>query len=150
MSNIYSTGLFVLASTLLAPGLAAAQPLPPPESVSLDKLGYMSTFPPTGDQLIDQSNRTRYPQTRWVFQHTRELVPTRNIRRGLMPPSKLAVEEKNLDDFKFEDDKGQLITITQWQQATYTDALIVMHKGRIVYERYLNQMKPDTLTCCSR
>lgn len=40
--------------------------------------------------------------------------------------------------------KGQKITLAEWQRSTYTDALIVLHKGRLVYERYYNQMKPET------
>jgi CubicO group peptidase (beta-lactamase class C family) len=132
--------------TLLAATLAHAQApqLPSPESVSLDKLGYMSSFPPAPEQQIDQSNRTKYPQMRWVLQHTRELLPTRNIRRGGDRPSKLPRAEKDLDSVAFTDGKGQPTTIAQWQRDTYTDALIVLHKGRIVYERYHNQMRPET------
>ena len=124
--------------------LAQAPQLPPPESVTLDKLGYMSTFPPAGEQLIDQSNRTKFPQTRWVFQHTRELLPTRNIRRGAGAPSALPAATKNLDGYAFDDDKGRKITVAEWLDSTYTDALVVLHKGRVVYERYLNQMQPET------
>lgn len=134
-------GLVLLTTTLAH---AQAPQLPPPESVSLDKLGYMSSFPPTPEQQVDHGNRTKYPQMRWVLQHTRELLPTRNIRRGPGKTAKLPRAEKNLDTFAFTDDKGQPTTLAQWQRDTYTDALIVLHKGRVVYERYHNQMKPET------
>jgi hypothetical protein len=77
------------ATLLLATGVAVAQApqLPPPDTVSLDALGYMSTFPPKPEQLVDNGNRGKYPQMRWVLQHTREVVPTRNIRRGNGTPS---------------------------------------------------------------
>jgi len=123
---------------------AIAQQLPPPDTVSLDRLHYMSTFPPTGDQLIDQSNRTKYPQMRWVLQHTRELAPTHNIRRGPGPISQLPSAPMDLDGTTFQDDKGQPITIKQWLDSTYTDAIVIMHRGRIVYERYMDQMRPET------
>ncbi|MGH8674459.1 MAG: serine hydrolase domain-containing protein [Burkholderiales bacterium] len=134
------------ASLLCAATHAAAQApqLPPPEAVSLDRLGYMSMFPPLGEQVVDQSNRTKYPQMRWVLQHTRELLPTRNIRRGATAPSPLPRAEKNLDDFAFDDDKGRPTSIAKWQRDTYTDALLVLHRGRVVYERYHNQMRPET------
>ena len=131
---------------LASAGFAAAQApqLPPPDAVSLDKLGYMSTFPPAPDQQVDQTNRTKYPQLRWVLQHTREVVPTRNIRRGTGPVSTLPVASKDVDGYTFEDDKGQKITIADWLKNTYTDGIVVMHKGKVVYERYMNQMKPET------
>jgi CubicO group peptidase (beta-lactamase class C family) len=123
---------------------AYAQQLPPPESVSLDKLGYMSTFPPVGDQVINSQNKSKYPQLRWTLQHTRELVPTRNIRRGAAPVLNLPAAPRNLDNFVFEDEKGRKITIAGWQKNTYTDALVVLHKGRVVYERYHNQGLAET------
>lgn len=104
----------------------------------------MTSFPPTGEQLVDQSNRTKYPQMRWVLQHTRELLPTRNIRRGNGPVAALPGAPRNLDGLAFQDDKGRDITVDEWLKQTYTDAIVVMHRGRVVYERYMNQMRPET------
>jgi len=137
-------GTFVTLAGLQQTGHAQAPALPTPDSVSLDNLGYMQSFPPAADKQIDNSNRGRYPQSRWVMQHTRELVPTRNIRRGTAKPSDLPRKERNLDGVQFEDDKGQTISLADWQKSTFTDALVVLHKGRIVYERYQNQMRPET------
>jgi CubicO group peptidase (beta-lactamase class C family) len=130
--------------SLFFPAITSGQQLPPPESADLDKLGYMNTFPPVGDKVVDNNTRTKYPQMRWASQHIRELVPTRNIRRGSGPPSPLPTAPLNLDGYVFENDKGQKMSIGEWQKATYTDALIVLHKGRVVYERYYSQMKPET------
>lgn len=58
--------------------------------------------------------------------------------------SALAVAEKNLDTYAFDDDKGQKITVADWLKNTYTDGIVVLHKGQVVYERYMNQMKPET------
>ena len=139
------TLLFALFTAL--PARAQAPQLPPPDSVTLDKLGLMSSFPPVGEQIVNNENRGKYPQLRWALQHTRELLPTRNIRRGAMPALVLpnaTPAAGNLDDYAFDDDKGQKISLAQWQKSTYTDALIVLHKGRVVYERYHNQMQPAT------
>jgi CubicO group peptidase (beta-lactamase class C family) len=121
-----------------------AQQLPPPDSVSLDKLGYMSTFPPEGGKIINNQNKSEYPQLRWTLQHARELVPTRNIRRGATPVMSLPAATRNLDSIVFVDEKGQKITIAEWQKNTYTDALVVLHKGHVVYERYHNQGAAET------
>jgi CubicO group peptidase (beta-lactamase class C family) len=127
----------------LPAAFAQAPPLPPPDSVLLDKLGYMQGFPPAPDKLVDGSNRTRYPQMTWAFQNVRQLLPTRNIRRGPAAVAVLPRREKNLDEWAFADDKGGRTTVAEWQRNTYTDGLIVLHKGRVVYERYRNQ-KPET------
>jgi len=133
-----------LATVPATAARAQAPQLPAPASVSLDTLDLMRSFPPVGAQLVDNSNRGRYPQARWAQQHTRELVPTRNIRRGALPPSNLPAATRNLDDFAFEDGAGQKTTLLKWQQDNYTDALVVLHKGRVVYERYHNQMRPES------
>lgn len=91
---------------------------------------------------MDLSNSYKYPQLRWAVQRLRELQPTRNIRRGAAAPSALPADPRPLGAVAFDDDKGQPITVDQWFTRTYTDALVVMHKGRVVYERYDNQMKP--------
>ena len=139
-------GALALAAAMLVSTAAHAQApqLPAPDSVALDKLGYMRAFPPMGDQIVDNANRGKYPQARWAQQHARELLPTRNIRRGSMPASALPAAPRNLGDVAFENGNGQKTSILKWQQDNYTDALIVLHKGRIVYERYDNQMRPET------
>ncbi len=48
----------VIGFFLLTAAPTDAQQLPSPESVSLDKLGYMSTFPPVGDQIINSQNKS--------------------------------------------------------------------------------------------
>ncbi len=141
-SQLCLSGIIILCLMMAASGYA--QQLPPPDSVSLDKLGYMNTFPPASDKIINSQNKNKYPQMRWVLQHAREVVPTRNIRRGSAPVLSLPVALRNLDDYAFEDDKGRNTTIAEWQKNTYTDALLVLHKGRLVYERYHNQGLANT------
>jgi hypothetical protein len=136
--------LSVVVLFLLSGPRLHAQQLPPPDTVGLDALGYMSGFPPATDKVINAQNKNKYPQLRWTLQHTRELVPTRNIRRGASPSSNLPAAARNFDSYAFEDDKGQKTTIADWQKNTYTDALVVLHKGRLVYERYHNQGAAET------
>ena len=111
-ASVLTAAVAVLAHARTSQAQTAPQ-LPPPASVSAEALGYMNTFPPVGDKLIDNSNRTRFPQTRWVLQHTRELVPTRNIRRGAAPASALPRAARDLGTMVFEDDKGQKISVDQ-------------------------------------
>jgi CubicO group peptidase (beta-lactamase class C family) len=124
--------------------IAQTVALPPPDSVSLDNLGYMQTFPPSGAGLIDDNNRGHYPQLRWTLQHAREVRPTRNIWRGTLPPSALPLALMDLGNVAFDDGAGKPTSILQWQKDSYTDGLIVLHKGKVVYERYDDQLRPET------
>ena len=139
--RIFKTALFIFLAVILfqTTVFAQAPQLPPPDLVALDKLGYMKGFPPPPDKVINDTNKAKYPQVRWTFQHTRELGPSRNISRNGTPVYTFPASPRNLDTVAFEDDKGRKITIADWQKSTYTDALVVLHKGRLVYERYYNQ-----------
>lgn len=141
----------LLALLALQPGWVAAQAqapaapaLPPPDSVRLEQLGLMQGFPPAADKRVDVSNGYRYPQLRWVVQHLREIQPTQNIRRGAAVPSALPETPMALGGLRFDDDKGQPVTVDQWLDRTYTDAIVVLHKGRVVFERYQNQMQASS------
>ncbi len=129
--------LLVIFLTLLTALPVSSQQLPP--RVSLDNLDYMAQFPPTGDKIVNLTNYYKYPQMVWAFQHMREIARSRNISRGDGPVYTLPMAERNLDEFIFEDDKGQKITLAEWQKRTYTDALVVLHKGKLVYERYYHK-----------
>jgi CubicO group peptidase (beta-lactamase class C family) len=77
------------------------------------------------------ANWRNAPYNRWAFQHVREIVPSADIpndpdRVAKLPaaPSALGVEAL-LD-------------------RTDTDALVVLHRGKLVYERYAHGMAPAT------
>lgn len=114
----------------------AAIALPPPERTDPVTLGLMQGLPPPPDKLVTLANLLKYPNGRWGFHHLRALGPTANVPRGALPPTALASEPRPLDDVAFTDAKGQSTTIAQWQSATYTDALLVLHRGKVVYEKY--------------
>ena len=134
----------ILACLASAAFIAQAQQLPDPDAVSLERLGLMQSFPPTPDKVVNDANRGRYPQMRWALQHTRELVPTRNVRRGDGAVSALPSALLPLERLSFVDDKGRTLTVDDWLRETYTDSIVVLHKGRVVFERYMNGMQPET------
>lgn len=130
----------LLAGTL---GVATAQQLPSPEKTDPVALGLMQGFPPPPDKIVTLANTLKYPNGRWANQHLRELGPTVDVWRGAQPSSTLASDPADLDGFAFADEKGQPITIADWQKATYTDGLLVLHRGKIVYERLYSGMMAE-------
>lgn len=133
-----------------AVNIACAQtPKPPLSAADSDpvKMGWMIGSPPPADKLVrfGDGSSYRFPQTRWSFANFRQLAPTSNVSRGNGLPSALpSVERSDIDGLTFQP-MGRSGTMT-WAQsldANYTDAILVMHKGRVVYERYFGVMKPN-------
>ena len=108
------------------------------------ELGLMQGFPTPSDKRVSIQNFMQAPQNRWSFQHIRELQPTRDVYRGVGPASRLESQMIDLDALEFTTFDSRRITFARWQQESYTDAIVVLHRGKIVYEKYLNGMTPHT------
>ncbi|MFZ6644923.1 serine hydrolase domain-containing protein [Undibacterium sp. TJN25] len=139
-----ATVLAALASG--SASLAQTAPaLPDPAATDSKALGWMQGFPPPPDKVVTFGNGSFYsfPRTRWSFSHMREMVPTVNVWRGSSAPSVLPVELKNLDQLSFTDDKGAKATWADMLARTYTDSIIVLHKGKVIYEKYSGSAEPQ-------
>ncbi len=109
-------------------------------------MGWMQGSPPPPDKVIQfaTGGTVRFPQTRWSFSNIRQMGPTTNVSRGSGPVSELPrAERRDIDDLSFQVlGTGETMTWAQSLQANYTDGIVVLHKGRIVYERYFGALKP--------
>jgi len=104
------------------------------------KLGWMVGSPPPADKIIrfTDPDYFSFPKMRWTVCHFRQLMPTVNVSRGLGAPAPLerALDE-TIDAVKFTPLGGDAeMTWEQSLAANYTDGIVVMHDGKIVYERY--------------
>ncbi|NQV44447.1 MAG: serine hydrolase [Rhodospirillales bacterium] len=108
--------------------------------------GIMVGSPPPPDKRITHQNWDSPPFNRWSFQHVREVLPTVNVSRGNGPISTLPNVEQDFDDLPVVHSRdGRQTTLMGVLENTYADGFIAIHKGRVVYERYLNDMTPTTL-----
>ena len=102
-------------------------------------MGWMQGFPPPKDKLISQpeSDFFSFPKLRWTVCHIRELMPTSEVSRGIGAPSTLNYAlDKNIDAITFTPTGSkQKMTWRQSLDANYTDGIMVMHHGKVVYER---------------
>ena len=128
---------------------ALAQTAPPPDAQASDpaRLGWMVGSPPPADKIVRKEDGSfyRFPQLRWTFSNARQLGATTNVSRGLDSPSALPrAERADLDAVTFVPlGMTEPMTWGQAFDANYTDGVVVLHKGRIVYERYAGVFKPD-------
>lgn len=109
-------------------------------------LGLMQGAPVPADKQVHWTDGSmwRFPQHRWAFSHMRELVPTANIgRAGAVSALPTALRD-DLDDVRLTSLDGVSMTWRESLAATYTDAILVMKQGVVVYERYFGATTPAT------
>jgi CubicO group peptidase (beta-lactamase class C family) len=140
--------LMTLMSALLHCSLAAAQTSLPtfPDAKQSDPQAnrIMQGFPPPPDKMVrfGDGSASKFPGTRWSFNHLRELMPNADVLRGEGPVAMLPREERDLGTVKFTTMDGAPMNFDEALQKTYADGIVVLHKGKIVYERYFGTGAP--------
>ena len=137
-----------LSLTAAATSLLAQTPtLPSAAQTDPVALGWMVGSPPPADKVIRFADGSGYkfPQTRWSFSNFRQLMPTTQVSRGTGAPLPLPRALRgDLDAVSFVPlGKDTPMTWGQAFDANYTDGIVVLHKGRIVYERYAGALRPE-------
>ena len=117
-------------------------------------IGWMLGCPPPENRLVRFSDDRflDFPQNRWTLSHMRELVPTVNVWRGDGPVRALGAvspaDTLAVDGMQFVDQGGRQRSWLQSLPDVYTDGIVVLHKGRLVYERYFGALKPHVAHAC--
>lgn len=99
---------------------------------------------PDVEKQVTLANWQAPPYNRWGFQHVSDLMATARVSRGTGCPVPLPRASSYLGDIICKDPQGKDTTVSQMLQATYTDAFLVMHKGKLVSENYFNGMQADS------
>ncbi len=139
-----STCFLMLAPAAWTTDAQAAAPL---DAVASDpaKLGWMVGSPPPADRQLrfDDGSYFQFPAMRWSVSHFRQLMPTVNVSRGLGAPQALSrALRADIDALRFVPiGAKESMSWADSLLANYTDGIVVMHRGRIVYERYFGVLK---------
>lgn len=112
-------------------------------------MGWMQGFPPADDKILYSADGSyfTFPALRYSVNHMREFFPTRDV-----PASDnyrytvgTAIDD-NIENIVFKPwGADREMTLKESFDTNYVDGLIVMHKGRIVYETYSGGLTPDGL-----
>jgi hypothetical protein len=111
--------------------------------------GWMEGFPPTKDKVLSAQDGSffRFPAIRYSVTRMREFMPTKSVKKGLNTVSDLQYDlDNNIDEINFKplnSDKNMT-----WEESlykNYTDGIIILHKGNIVYERYFSDFDDNSL-----
>ena len=105
------------------------------------KMGWMQGFPPPKDKRLKLADGSffEFPALRYSVAHMRQFMPTVDVSRGIKKapiPFEYDLDE-NIDTLTFIAwDTDEEMT---WQASlgkNYTDGILVLHQGKIVYEKY--------------
>ena len=145
-----ATFAVVIALAVAAAPFAAQFPTPSPLDAGASDpvtMGWMIGAPPPPEKLIRFSDGSwfRFPQTRWSLSHIRQLMPTSVVRRGSGPSTTLTKAERtDIDALTFQPiGRAESMTWAQSLAANYTDGILILHRGRIAYERYFGALAAD-------
>jgi CubicO group peptidase (beta-lactamase class C family) len=106
--------------------------------------GLMTGFPPAPDARVTLANWQDPPFNRWAFRHMREIIPSQSIPAGSASPVPLPAASGPLPDPPVWRLDGSTATAAEVFADTCTDALVVLHDGHLVAERYDDGMTAGT------
>lgn len=133
-----ATSIACAADTKVYPDAAASDPA---------KMGWMVGAPPPPDRIVRFADGSyfNFPAMRWSVSNFRQLMPTTNVSRGLGASVPLArALRTDIDTLTFVPlGAKQAMTWEQSLAANYTDGIVVLHRGQVVYERYFGVLTPE-------
>lgn len=111
------------------------------------RMGWMQGFPPPADRLLlpARADHMRFPMIRWSYSNMRQFVPSRRVAAagGARPFARA-----------LRDDLGQVrfvplgadapVTLEQSLTDAFTDGIMVLHRGEVVFERWFGVTGPET------
>ncbi len=103
----------------------------------------MRGFPPTDDARVTLANWRLPTFNRWAFHHVREIVPSADIPNDPDDIEQLPAQPLDTSGPRIAD-RDRVLSFDEFLTASHTDGFAVIHRGRLVVERYANGMTPDT------
>ncbi|RKE25779.1 hypothetical protein B0G76_7335 [Paraburkholderia sp. BL23I1N1] len=111
-----------------------------------DDTSVMRGFPPAPENQVTLHNASSPRFLRWSLMNGASLHPTVRVLRGEGTAMPLpAGEPFDPESLGLDDECGDTLTVERYFRECRIDAMLIMHRGRIVYERYLGEMRPNRL-----
>lgn len=140
--------LFAAISLMSLP--ASGQKPPVLDAAASDpvQMGWMQGTPPPADKIVgfEDGGYLTFPKTRWSYSNWRQFMRSVPLLRGTVPVHDFPrAERSGIDEITFLPiGSDQPMTWKDSLAANYTDGIVVLHKGKIVYERYFGVTTAQT------
>ena len=96
----------------------------------------MTGFPPAPEDQVSLANWREAPFNRWSFRHVREIIPTADIAHDPHQAKPLPIRLVDTNKIHIRGARGRVLSLDDFLTAASTDSLLILHRGRIVVERY--------------
>ncbi|WP_299609457.1 serine hydrolase [uncultured Aquimarina sp.] len=110
-------------------------------------LKWMQGYPPTKEKTISASNGSffTFPALRYSVCHMREFLPTTEVKSASSNRYQFTTKiDPAIDEIEFIPlDRNEKMSWKTSLDKNYTDGIIILHKGVIVYERYFGELTKD-------
>lgn len=119
------------------------------DAVTSDPLamGWMQGSPPPSDRriLAAEAGHMRFPMTRWSFSNMRQFCATVRVGADGTPaaPFPRALRD-DLDSITVTPIGGAPMSFAETLLTNFTDGVLVLHQGVVVYERWSGVTGPET------
>lgn len=100
----------------------------------------MQAFPSHDDDQVTLANWRTAPYSRRAFHHVREIIPSADIRHDADNIWSLEESPVNLGGLNIDCDSMGVMSLAGFINYANIDAMIVLHRDKIVFEQYLHGM----------
>jgi CubicO group peptidase (beta-lactamase class C family) len=100
----------------------------------------MKGLPPPPEGLVTLANWRLSPFNHWAFHHVREIIPTADIPHDPAGVRELLEQPQDLSRLPIAIPGGDTVPLARFLDDSSTDGIVVLHKGRLIFERYGNGM----------
>lgn len=110
-------------------------------------MAWMQGFPPDKSKIVKAEDGSffQFPALRYSVCNMRQFMPTTHVASAQQNRYKFTVNiDEKIDDIQFI--PWETTQAMDWKtslEKNYTDGIIVVHKGSIVYEKYFGALQPD-------
>lgn len=104
----------------------------------------MQGFPPDVTQQVTLANWRTSPYSQWAFHHVREVVPSADIYNNANNVWNIEESPVSLGGLNIDCDNQGVMSLAGFQAYAHMDAMIVLHRDKIVYEDYQHGMARNT------
>jgi CubicO group peptidase (beta-lactamase class C family) len=101
----------------------------------------MQGYPLPPERAVNLTNWLEFPYNRWAFRNMRALFPTGAIPATARVQPLTRGRPLAVENLTFRDSAGTTRSVGDYIRAEHIDGLIVLHRGRIVYEGLHSSMQ---------
>ena len=100
--------------------------------MTIDVKQIMQRYPPAPEMQVTLANWREPALSRWAFSHVRQIMPTAPIAAPEQPADmQHAIQYLSALDVSMG---AAPVTLCGWLETSQTDAFLVMHRGKLVFE----------------